>query len=112
MYIENIQNKIYEIRNHKIMFDFDLADLYEVETRILNQAIKRNIDLFPNDFMFKLTLDGMGKFVSTVGDDIKSQDSKISKSLCFYRAWSCYVGKYFEKQKSKTDQCCNYPFVY
>lgn len=38
------------------MFDFDLADLYEVETRALNQAVKRNIDIFPDDFMFKLSL--------------------------------------------------------
>ena len=37
------------------MFDFDLAELYEVETRILNQAVKRNIDCFPNDFMFQLS---------------------------------------------------------
>ena len=38
-----IQNKIYEIRGHKIMLDFDLAELYEVETKALNQAVKRNI---------------------------------------------------------------------
>lgn len=56
MQIEKIQTKIYEIRGQKVMLDFDLAELYEVETRILNQAVKRNIDIFPEDFMFKLTL--------------------------------------------------------
>ena len=50
-----IQNKIYEINGIKIMLDYDLAELYEVETRAMNQAIKRNIDSFPEDFMFRLT---------------------------------------------------------
>jgi len=48
----SIQTKIYEIRGHKVMLDFDLAVLYEVETRILKQAVKRNINSFPEDFMF------------------------------------------------------------
>ena len=55
MLIKNIQSKIYEIRNQKVMLDYDLAQLYEVETRVLNQAVKRNIDRFPDDFMFQLT---------------------------------------------------------
>jgi hypothetical protein len=55
MQLEIIQNKIYEARGHKVMLDFDLAELYEVETRHLNQAVKRNIDIFPKDFMFMLT---------------------------------------------------------
>ena len=55
MQLEIIRNKIYEIRGQKIMFDFDLAELYEVETRILNQSVKRNIARFPKDFMFQLT---------------------------------------------------------
>ena len=55
MHLITIQNKIYEVNGIKIMLDFDLAELYEVETRVLNQAIKRNIDSFPEDFMFRLT---------------------------------------------------------
>ncbi len=50
-----IQNRIYEVNGIKIMLDYDLASLYEVETRVLNQAIKRNKDSFPDDFMFRLT---------------------------------------------------------
>lgn len=53
--IQTIQNRIYEIRGERVMLDFDLAQLYEVETRILNQAVKRNIERFPEDFMFQLT---------------------------------------------------------
>lgn len=55
MHLQIIQQKIFEVRGQKVMLDFDLAALYEVETKVLNQAIKRNIDSFPEDFMFKLT---------------------------------------------------------
>ena len=53
--LELIQSKIYEIRRQRVMLDFDLAELYQVETRVLNQAVKRNIDRFPEDFMFQVT---------------------------------------------------------
>jgi len=53
--LTQIQNMIYEIRGQKVMFDRDLADLYGVELRSLNQAVKRNIGRFPSDFMFQLT---------------------------------------------------------
>ncbi|MBQ9279730.1 MAG: ORF6N domain-containing protein [Bacteroidaceae bacterium] len=53
--IELIQNKIYEIRGQRVMLDFDLAEMYAVETRVLNQAVKRNIERFPADFMFQLS---------------------------------------------------------
>lgn len=55
MELSLIQSKIYEIRGQKVMMDFDLAGIYGVETRVLNQAVKRNLDRFPNDFMFKLS---------------------------------------------------------
>lgn len=69
MNLITIQNKIYQVNGVKIMLDFDLAELYEVETRVLNQAIKRNIDSFPEDFMFRLTKeeweDMSSQFVTT-----------------------------------------------
>lgn len=52
---ENIKEAIYEIRGQKVMLDYDLATIYGVRTGTLNQAVKRNIDRFPDDFMFKLT---------------------------------------------------------
>ena len=52
---EIIASHIYTIRNQKIMFDFDLAEMYGVETRVLKQAVRRNIERFPEDFMFELT---------------------------------------------------------
>ena len=57
MDLQLIQNKIYEVRGHRVMLDFDLAELYEVKTKSLNQAVKRNIQRFPSDFMFRLTSD-------------------------------------------------------
>ena len=53
--LSNIQGKIYEIRGYKVMLDFDLAEIYQVETRTLKQAVRRNIARFPSDFMFELT---------------------------------------------------------
>ena len=53
--LEPIRNKIYEIRGQRVMLDRDLAELYGVETRVLNQSVKRNANRFPEDFMFQLT---------------------------------------------------------
>src|SRR5436189_3440596 len=57
MQLQVIQQKIFEIRDQKVMFDFDLAELYQAETKRLKEAVRRNIQRFPNDFMFQLTKD-------------------------------------------------------
>ena len=56
MDLQIIQDKIHEIRGQKVMLDFDLAEMYQVETRVLNQAVKRNAERFPEDFMFQLSI--------------------------------------------------------
>lgn len=61
---ENIVNQIYFIRGEKVMLDFDLAMLYEVETRTLKQAVRRNISRFPEDFMFELTFEELNSLRS------------------------------------------------
>ncbi len=53
--MKNIETKIYQIRDYKVMLDFDLAELYDVPTKNLNLAVKRNIKRFPKDFMFQLS---------------------------------------------------------
>ena len=53
--LNGIQNRIYEVRGVRVMLDFDLAALYQVETRVLKQAVRRNLDRFPEDFMFEVT---------------------------------------------------------
>ena len=65
---ELLEKAIFLIRGEKVMLDRDLADLYEVETRTLNQSVKRNIERFPPDFMFELTRDeilGISQFVTS-----------------------------------------------
>ena len=64
MEIDQIKNSILEIRGIKVILDFELAKLYEVETRVLKQAVRRNIDRFPSDFMFQLTEIEMQHLVS------------------------------------------------
>jgi len=59
---ERIEKAIYLIRGEKVMLDRDLADLYQVQTKVLNQAVRRNLDRFPADFMFQLS----GKEVSAL----------------------------------------------
>jgi hypothetical protein len=70
--IEKISGKIYLIRSHNVMLDRDLADLYGVETKVLKQAVRRNINRFPNDFMFELTdtefKNWRSQFVTSKGD--------------------------------------------
>ncbi len=51
---ESVEQKIYLFRGHRVMLDSDLADLYQVPTKVLNQSVKRNIERFPEDFMFQL----------------------------------------------------------
>lgn len=55
MELNIIQNKIYQVRGVRVMLDFDLAELYQVETKVLKQTVRRNLDRFPEDFMFELS---------------------------------------------------------
>ncbi len=54
---ENVEDKIYNIRNQRVMIDSDLAEVYQVETKVLKQAVRRNRHRFPDDFLFELTLE-------------------------------------------------------
>ena len=64
--IEVIKHRIYEVRGQRVMLDRDLAELYNVETRALNQAVRRNINRFPEDFMFVMTEDEMNAWKSQI----------------------------------------------
>ena len=61
---QKILSRIYVVRGEKIMLDKDLAELFGIETRVLKQAVKRNIDRFPKDFMFEMTAKEIDKMVS------------------------------------------------
>ncbi len=75
-----VKNLIYEIRGYKVMLDSDLASLYEIETKALNQAVKRNIKRFPENFMFQLMKDEW--------QDLRSQFVTFKKDI---RKYSPYV---------------------
>lgn len=88
---EEIENKIYNIRGERVMLDSDLAEIYGVETRVLKQAVRRNLHRFPTDFMFELTLEELRKLESLrsqfvtldAEDDEKSKRGKYGKYAPF-----------------------------
>jgi len=81
--MEIIEQKIFLIRGQKVMLDRDLAQLYGVETRVLNQAVRRNIDRFPADFMFSLTRDEIMRISQFVisSTQIRNETLKFAKSV-------------------------------
>jgi hypothetical protein len=83
MKLQLIQSKIYEIRGQRVMLDFDLAELYEVETRVLNQAVKRNIGRFPADFMFRLTPIEWETMLSQIVMTYPAKRPKVSPPFAF-----------------------------
>ena len=81
-----VEQKIYLVRGHKVMLDRDLAELYGAETRILNQAVRRNIERFPEDFMFALTREEImriSQIVISSAPDGRS-DLKYSKNVMVF----------------------------
>jgi hypothetical protein len=75
--LEVIEGKILMIRGHKVLLDRDLARLYEVETRVLNQAVKRNLEYFPDDFIIVLDRDE----ITRISQSVISSDIKFSKNV-------------------------------
>ena len=91
----DIKNKIYTIRGKQVMLDRDLAELYEVEAKVINQAVKRNIQRFPERFCFKLTKaehDSLRSQFVTL-DNGSSKRGKHRKYFLMFlqnRAWLCF----------------------
>ena len=78
--VESIQQRIYLIRGHKVMLDADLAELYGVETKAFNRAVRRNKDRFPEDFMFQLTREEFETLRFQIGTSNLESQSGTSKS--------------------------------
>ena len=84
-----IENKIFELRGQRVMLDSDLAELYEVETKNLNKAVKRNSDRFPVDFMFQLTEE---EFTNLRFPIWNLKLGRITLfTICIHRARSCHA---------------------
>lgn len=81
--LQSIQSKIHELRGRKVMLDFDLAELYQVETRVLNQSVKRNMNRFPEDFMFQLNKDEWESMSSQIVMTSRSKRPKSALPLAF-----------------------------
>jgi hypothetical protein len=83
--LELIEKRIYLVRGQKVMLDRDLADLYGIETRILNQAVRRNKDRFPEDFMFALDREEISRISQIVISSGKRKDTlKFSKNVLVF----------------------------
>lgn len=79
--IQTIQSMIYEIRGQRVMLDFDLAEMYGVETRRLNEQVKRNIERFPEDFMFQLTKGEHEILKSQIATSNLSENQNVAVSI-------------------------------
>jgi hypothetical protein len=79
----NLENLIYLIRGHKVMLDEDLARLYDVETRLLTRAVRRNNDRFPSDFMFQLSDQELASLRSQIGISTSSHGGRRYNPLVF-----------------------------
>lgn len=93
--LDVIERRILALRGHSVMFDRDLAMLYGVETRTLNQAVKRNLDRFPADFMFRLSPkrgSGTSAFKITICD-LETRPERQISALRVHRTWCCNAGE-------------------
>jgi hypothetical protein len=112
MQLQIIQSKIYEVRGHKVMLDFDLAELYEVETRVLNQAVKRNIDIFPADFMFQLTLKEWESMSSQIVMTYPVKRPKAALPLAFTEHGVTMLSNVLKSKKSKANKYIHRKGIY
>ena len=85
--LQLIRSKIYEIRGQQVMLDFDLAQMYGTETKVLKQAVKRNIKHFPTDFMFELNKEEFEFLRSQIVTSNQRRRNTLY-ALCLYRAKS------------------------
>ena len=90
--IKSIQNNIHDLRGERVILDFDLAILYEVETRIMNQAVKRNTGKFPEDFMFRLTTHEWDSI--QLQDAISKDENNSSSQFVMMKIPKNRTGKY------------------
>ena len=84
MNLQIIQNRVFEVRGFRVMTDFHLAEMYQVETRALKQAVRRNIERFPDDFMFELTKNEAIELISIgVSQSVIPHDYNFGSSMPF-----------------------------
>ena len=82
--VERVERRILLVRGHRVMLDSDLAELYGVQTKVLNQAVRRNIERFPGDFMFRLTREEIGRMSQFVTSSGRLHTLKYSKRVTVF----------------------------
>ena len=95
-----IRNKIYEIRGQKVMLDFDLAEIYEVETKRLKEQVRRNIERFPNDFMFQLSKEEWSELVANCDQLPKNLKHSYIMPLAFTQEGVAMLSGVLRSQKA------------
>lgn len=93
----NIENMIFEIRGKQVMLDRDLAYLYEAETRILNQRVKRNKERFPESFCFQMSNAEFKIWTSQIVMSDRDKKRITTSSICFYRTRSSNAISNYQK---------------
>lgn len=100
--VDNIEPLIKVIRGQQVMLDKDLAMLYGVEAKVLNQAVKRNVERFPNDFRFQLTKEECLRSQIVTLNENKVNTSNTCRMLLLSRVWLCLVVFFVHKQPLKS----------
>ena len=81
-HLERIQSRIYEVRGVRVMLDFDLAALYQVETKVLKQAVRRNLERFPEDFMFEMTEQEYNSLIISLRSQFVTSNERTDSANC------------------------------
>ncbi len=89
--IQIIENKIFSVRGQQVMLDRDLAELYQVETRVLNQAVTRNIDIFPERFAFQLTKEEFQNLKSQIVISNFQTLLLLAEKQTFLEIYQCFL---------------------
>jgi len=97
---ELLINKIYLIRDKKVMLDRDLADLYGVETRVLKQAVRRNLDRFPIDFMFEMSAEEFQEWRSDYGNEKSDRKGLRYAPFCFTEQGVAMLSSVLKSEKA------------
>ncbi|MCD8178831.1 MAG: ORF6N domain-containing protein [Tannerellaceae bacterium] len=100
MELQIIQNKIYEVRGYRVMLDFHLAKLYGVQTKVLKQAVKRNLQRFPPDFMFELSNEEMSEVVTICDHLPEALKFSYANSMVFTEQGVAMLSSVLRSQKA------------